>query len=123
MSTKDTNGQIDYLSRALKAPRIREVAKRLAQNARDDSWSYEDYLAAVLSAEVSSREASGTELRIGAAGLPTRKSLEEFNCDHQPSLSRQLLSQGHHQPNRPMSRMRTWRSYAPLASPCRPADQ
>lgn len=91
-ATKETMSQIDYLSRALKAPRIRDVAKRLAQNARDDSWSYEDYLAAVLSAEVSSREASGTELRIRAAGLPTRKSLEEFNADHQPSLSRQLLA-------------------------------
>ena len=70
--SKETSSQIDYLSRALKAPRIRDVATRLGENARDANWSYEDYLAAVLSAEVSSREASGTELRIRAASLPTR---------------------------------------------------
>ena len=53
-STKETQSQIDYLSRALKKKRIRDVAKRLAaENARDAVWSYEDYLCAVLSAEVS----------------------------------------------------------------------
>jgi DNA replication protein DnaC len=46
----------------------------------------------VLSAEVSSREASGTELRFRLAAFPTRKSLEELNSKHQPSLSPQLLA-------------------------------
>lgn len=46
--------EIAYLSRALKAPRIRETAASLAARAREQSWDYEAYLAAVLSEEVSS---------------------------------------------------------------------
>lgn len=64
-------------------------AARLADQARSDGWSHEDYLAAVLSREVTARESSGTQNRIRLAGFPTRKSLEDFNFDYQPSLSRE----------------------------------
>jgi DNA replication protein DnaC len=84
--------QIEYLARALKAPRIREAASRLADQARADGWSHEDYLAAVLDREVAARDASGAELRIRAAGFPARKSLEEFNFDHQRSARRDLIA-------------------------------
>jgi DNA replication protein DnaC len=84
--------QIEYFSRALKAPRIREAAARLGEQARESSWTHEEYLAAVLSREVSAREASGAELRIRGAGLPGRKSLEDFNFDHQPALSREKIA-------------------------------
>jgi len=47
---------VAFLSRALKAPRIRAVASTLAERARSESWDYEAYLAAVLSEEVASRE-------------------------------------------------------------------
>ena len=43
-----------------------------------EAWTHEQYLAAVLAAEVSSREASGSETRIRAAGFPARKTIEEF---------------------------------------------
>jgi hypothetical protein len=56
--------QIQYFARAMKAPRIAEAAVRLADQARDAGWTHEEYLAAVLSREVSAREASGAELRI-----------------------------------------------------------
>ncbi|SCY75889.1 hypothetical protein SAMN02799641_02863 [Rhodococcus erythropolis] len=69
---------------------MRESAARLADQARSDGWSHEDYLAAVLSREVTARESSGTQNRIRLAGLPTRKSLEECNFDDQPSLSREM---------------------------------
>ena len=75
--------QIDYLARALKAPRIREAAQRLGDQARDAGWSHEEYLAAVLDREVSARDASGAHLRIRGAGFGTAKTIEE---------SRQLLS-------------------------------
>ena len=81
---RDTAGQIEYYAQALKAPRIRESAARLAEQARDAGWTHEEYLAAVLSREVSAREASGAETRARAAGFPARKSLEDFNFDHQP---------------------------------------
>jgi DNA replication protein DnaC len=88
----ETVKQIEYFSRALKAPRIREAAARLGEQARESSWTHEEYLAAVLSREVSAREASGAELRIRGAGLPGRKSLEDFNFDHQPALNRETIA-------------------------------
>jgi hypothetical protein len=50
--------QIHYLASALKAPRITEAAARLADQARDAGWSFEDYLAAVLEREVSANSGS-----------------------------------------------------------------
>jgi len=77
----DTVKQLTYLAGALIAPRITEAASRLADQARDAGWSFEDYLAAVLEREVSARNASGAELRIKAAGFPARKTLEDFDWD------------------------------------------
>ena len=88
----DTASQIEYYARAMKAPRIAEAATRLADRARDTGWTHEEYLTAVLSREVSAREASGAELRIRAAGFPGRKSLEEFTFDHQPGLKRDTIA-------------------------------
>src|SRR3954451_20016926 len=81
-----------HFAQALKAPRIRESAARLAEQARDGGWSHEEYLAAVLSREVAAREASGAAIRIRSAGFPTRKSLEDFNFDHQPALNRDMIA-------------------------------
>ena len=70
--TPETLKQLQYLSAALKAPRILESATRLADQARDAGWSFEDYLAAVLEREVSARNASGADLkrpRFGAASF------------------------------------------------------
>jgi len=84
--------QIHYLAAALKAPRITEAAARLADQARDAGWSFEDYLAAVLEREVSARNASGAELRIRAAGFSARKTLEDFDFDAQPAIRQQLAA-------------------------------
>ncbi|MFC7958867.1 IS21-like element helper ATPase IstB [Rhodococcoides kroppenstedtii] len=92
MTGEDPIKQIEHYAQALKAPRIRESAARLAAQARDGGWSHEEYLAAVLSREVSARESSGAQTRIRSAGLPNRKSLEEFNFDHQPTLSRETIA-------------------------------
>jgi len=69
---KETTGQIEYYSRAMKAPRIREAAARLADQAREGGWTHEEHLAAVLSREVAAREASGAETRARAAVKPSR---------------------------------------------------
>ena len=81
-----------HYAQALKAPRIRDSAARLAEQARDAGWTHEEYLAAVLSREVAAREASGAAIRIRSAGFPTRKSLEDFNFDHQPALNRDMIA-------------------------------
>jgi DNA replication protein DnaC len=88
--TTDAVKQITYLAGALKAPRITEAAGRMADQARDAGWSFEDYLAAVLEREVSARNASGAELRIKAAGFPARKTLEDFDWDAQPTARQQI---------------------------------
>ncbi|GAA4470899.1 hypothetical protein GCM10023094_00610 [Rhodococcus olei] len=92
MGGDDPIKQVEHYAHALKAPRIRQSAARLADQARDAGWSHEEYLAAVLSREVSARESSGAQTRIRSAGFPARKSLEEFNFDHQPALSRETIA-------------------------------
>jgi DNA replication protein DnaC len=91
-SSEDTMKQLRYLAAALKAPRITEAAARLADQARDSGWTHEDYLAAVLEREVSARNASGAQLRIRAAGLPARKTLEDFDWDAQPAIRQQAAA-------------------------------
>lgn len=93
MATIDeTTKQLHYLAGALKAPRILEVATRLADQARDAGWSFEDYLAAVLEREVSARNASGAEMRIRAAGFRARKTLDDFDFDAQPAIRNQIAA-------------------------------
>lgn len=87
-----TASQIQYYARALRAPRIGDAFARLGDQARDAGWSHEEYLAAVLSREVSEREASGAALRIKAARFPGHKTLEDFNFDHQPGADRNLIA-------------------------------
>lgn len=80
--------RIDYLARALKAPRIKEAARRLADQAAREDWTPAEYLQAVLETEVAAREASGARIRTRAAGFPHPKTLAEFNFDHQPAADR-----------------------------------
>jgi DNA replication protein DnaC len=88
----DTAKQLRYLAAALKAPRITEATQQLADQARDAGWTHEDYLAAVLEREVSARNASGAQLRIRAAGVPARKTLEDFDFDAQPAIRQQIAA-------------------------------
>jgi DNA replication protein DnaC len=91
-STAESVKQLHYLASALKAPRITEAAERLADQARDAGWSFEDYLAAVLEREVSARNASGARLRIRAAGFGAPKTLEDFDFDAQPAIRNQIAA-------------------------------
>ena len=86
--TSDTASQIAYLARALKAPALRDSAERLAAAAREAGWTHQEYLAACLEAEVATRGAHGAENRIRAAGFPARKTIEDFDFDHQRSVKR-----------------------------------
>ena len=88
----DTDSHIVFLTRALKTPVIRESFSRLADQAREESWTHEQYLAAVLDRQVTAREASGTSMRIASAHFPAAKTLEEFNFDYQPSARRDVVA-------------------------------
>jgi DNA replication protein DnaC len=89
---RDLAGEVAYLTRALKAPTLRESVTRLAERARADSWTHEEFLVACLQREVAAREAHGGEGRIRAARFPSRKSLEEFDFDHARGLKRDLIA-------------------------------
>ncbi|AMO62350.1 putative transposase [Mycolicibacterium phlei] len=91
-SSRDVSAELAYLTRALKAPTLREAVERLAERARTETWSYEEFLAACLQREVSARESHGGEGRIRAARFPSRKSLEEFDFDHARGLKRDLIA-------------------------------
>jgi len=83
---------VAFLSRALKAPRIRAVASTLAKQAREESWDYEAYLAAVLSEEVASREDHGGRNRVKAARFPQTKTLDDFDFSFQRSIKRTQIA-------------------------------
>jgi DNA replication protein DnaC len=89
---RDTAGEIAYLSRALKTPAIAEAADRLAERARTENWTHQEYLAACMQRENATRSASGAEIRIKAAHFPARKTLEEFDYEHQRSVKREAIA-------------------------------
>jgi len=91
-ASRDVASELVFLTRALKAPTLRESAARLAERARAESWSHEEYLAACLQREVAARDAHGGEGRIRAARFPARKSLEEFDFDHARGLQRDQVA-------------------------------
>src|SRR6266568_1502994 len=82
MAARDLTSELAYLTRALKAPTLRDAVSRLAERARAESWTHEEFLAACLQREVAACESYGGEGRIRAARFPARKSLEEFDFDH-----------------------------------------
>ncbi|MBG6240102.1 DNA replication protein DnaC [Mycetocola sp. CAN_C7] len=92
MAAEKIASTMGYLVRALKTPTIGRVCESLADQARDEAWSHEEYLTAVLQRQVADREANGTSLRIAGAHFPQVKTLEDFTLDHQPSLRRDVLA-------------------------------
>jgi DNA replication protein DnaC len=91
-SARDTTSEIAFLTKALKAPTLRESVARLAERARAETWTHEEFLVACLQREVSARESHGGEGRIRAARFPARKSLEEFDFDHARALKRDTIA-------------------------------
>jgi DNA replication protein DnaC len=91
-TTTKAPSDLAYLCRALKAPSLQAAIDRLAERARAESWSHEEFLAACLEREVAARQANGGEIRVRAARFPARKTLEDFDFDHQRSLKRETIS-------------------------------
>src|SRR6202161_3066181 len=83
--------ELAHLFRALKAPAAARAMPTLAERAREESWSHERFLQAVLSTEIASRESHGGESRIKAARFPARKTLEEFDFTFQRSVKKQIV--------------------------------
>jgi DNA replication protein DnaC len=86
-----TTSELAHIFRALKAPAAARATGKLAERAREESWSHERFLEAVLSTELASRESHGGENRIKAARFPARKTLEEFDFTFQRSVKKQVI--------------------------------
>jgi DNA replication protein DnaC len=86
-----TTSELAHLFRALKAPAMARACAKLAERAREESWSYERFCEALLSTEVAARESHGGEGRIKAARFPSRKTLEEFDFTFQRSVKRTVV--------------------------------
>jgi IstB-like ATP binding protein len=91
-TARDLTAELAFLTRALKAPTLRQSVARLAERARAEGWTHEEFLAACLQREVAAREAHGGEGRVRHARFPARKSLEEFDYDHARSLKREVIA-------------------------------
>ena len=64
--------ELGPLFRALKAPAAARALPKLAERAREESWSHERFLEAVLSTELSSRESHGGENKACGVHKPDR---------------------------------------------------
>ena len=91
MTQTRPSADIAYLCRALKAPSMGRAVDRLAERARQEEWSHEEFLAACLEREVAARQTNGGELRIKAARFPARKTIEDFDFSFQRSLQRDTM--------------------------------
>ena len=91
-TSRDLVAEVTFLTRALKAPTLRESVARLADRARAESWTHEEFLIACLQREVAARESHGGQGRIRAARFPSRKSIEEFDFDHSRGLKRDVIA-------------------------------
>jgi DNA replication protein DnaC len=89
---RNVAAELAFLTRALKAPSLGAAVDRLAERARAEAWSFEEFLAACLQREVAARDSHGGEARIRAARFPARKALEDFDYDHQRSLKREAIA-------------------------------
>jgi len=84
--------ELGWLCRQLKAPSLAAGVERLAGRAREEGWSHEEFLAAYLEREVSARASHGGDARVRAARFPARKTLEDFDFDHQHSVRRDVVA-------------------------------
>src|SRR5213079_1781651 len=85
------SSELTHLFRQLKAPAAARALPKLADRARAEEWSYEQFAAALLKTETDSRASHGGQSRIKAARFPARKTLEEFDFAFQASIKRDTV--------------------------------
>ena len=81
--------ELAHLFRALKAPAAARALPKLADRAREQEWSYEQFAAVLLKTEIDSRDSHGGQARITAARFSAHKTLEEFDSSFQRSIKKQ----------------------------------
>jgi DNA replication protein DnaC len=66
-------------ARALKMPGAARAFEALGRQAREEKWSFEDYLHEVLAVELQSRRDSAVQQRLRDARFPESKTLDQFD--------------------------------------------
>ena len=74
-------------ARQLKMPGLARSFEDLARQAREEHWSYEDYLHEVLAVEITSRAESAVRQRLRAALFPETKTLDQFDFSAADGIS------------------------------------
>ena len=80
-----------YLIRQMEAPHIAQAVSRVAEQARSESWTHEDFLTTLLEREVLARQAQGGGARIRAPRLPARKTVAKSGFSHQASVRQRMV--------------------------------
>lgn len=81
---------VDYLKR-LRLPVMAKCYEQLAEEARRNQATYEEYLCCLLEQQIEARETSGIKLRISEAKFPTLKTLDSFDFNEIPGLDKNLI--------------------------------
>jgi DNA replication protein DnaC len=76
----------------LRLTKSAEVFAALAEQAVEAEWSHLEYLAALLAAEAAHHRDRRLAARLRFAHLPSKRSLDEFDYDFQPSVDRKLIA-------------------------------
>jgi DNA replication protein DnaC len=90
-TTSRIGDRLPFLIAKMKAPRLLERLEQTAALARDEGWPYEQFLEALLEAEVFARDASGARQRVRHAAFPAHKTLEDFDFSAQPGAEKPLI--------------------------------
>jgi DNA replication protein DnaC len=85
-------GDLAFYLKRLRLPCVGERLAQVTQQAAEEGWSYEEFLATLLQQEVFARDQGSLERRIRAARFPHRnKTLESFDFTYQTSVRKQVL--------------------------------
>ena len=74
-------------ARQLKMPGLARAFEDLARQAREEHWSYEDYLHETLAVELASRAESAVKQRLRTATFPEMKTLDQFDFSAADGIS------------------------------------
>lgn len=77
--------------RTLKMPGIRAEYTQIARQAREDSWSYEEYLRELLDTEIRCREHRTASRRLREARFPDIKTLEQIDWQAMEGVSKHKI--------------------------------
>lgn len=91
MSERLRAGVIREQAKRLKLPGLASEHERIGREAAQEKWSHEEYLTALLDAEIVSRETRAAERLLKEARFPDRKSLETLDWEAIKGVSRRTV--------------------------------